>query len=100
MEDLSVDVGSMIRSEILSHLNLATSKQTADKLKGQLVRRLLINHPIKNFLSSLKPDDIKKIYLQLGKDPMIKHFERMKKSIAEEFIEKCPWAPLTALNFF
>ena len=53
------------------------------------------NHPIKNFLSSLQPSKIKEIYLQLGKDPTIRHLERLKKFVADEFIKKCPWAPKT-----
>ena len=90
----------MTRSEILSQLNLTNSKQTTDRLKGMLVRYLLLHHPIKNFLDRMQSAEVKKIYNSLVKEPTIKHIDRIRKFIIEEFFKMCPWAPLTSLKFF
>ena len=59
MEDPSVDVGVMTRSQILNELKMTSSNQTTDRLKAQLVRNLTLNHPIKNFLTNLQTSEVR-----------------------------------------
>ena len=100
MDDPPVDFGQMTRSAILKELGLTKLKQNTDKLRGQLVRHLLTHHPINSFLSSLQLAEVKKIYQKLVKEPTIKHHDRMKKFIVEEFFKNYPRAPLTSLKQF
>lgn len=100
MDDPSVNVSSLTRQEILAQLNLTNSHQNVNQLRGQLRKQIMKKHPINSYLDSLKKGDIQDIYLKLSENPTIKHFDRIKKFIADQFFDKCAKAPLASLVWF
>ena len=88
MEDPSIELGSLTRSEIIAKLNLKNSPNTTDRLQTQLKKKIVEKHPIHAYLNNLKPEDVRSLYLKIATNPTIKMHARMKKFIADEFFRK------------
>ena len=113
-DDLSVDVSSWTRQEVLSKLGKKPSGKKirsridTKNLKRTLRRSICVSHPIHKLLNSLPKSDLKLAYskvIQMKRrlDKGVKgnsSFVRMKKEIAKSFFLMYPKSPLTSFRHF
>ena len=68
MEDLSVDISTLGRAELLTKLNLspATSSNT-EELRNKLRKSLEKSHPIHEYTNQLSHESLNKLYLIIFK---------------------------------
>lgn len=98
-DDVSVDVSSLTRQELIIQLQLPEGRQSTKKMQVMLRNSIARTHPIHNFLRDLSREQVKLIHAKVCKHKT-EHVARMPKEIATSFFQMYPGSPLTSLRYF
>ena len=98
MEDLSVDISTLGRAELLTKLDLspATSSNT-EELRNKLRKSLEKSHPIHEYTNQLSHESLNKLYLIIFQKSGKFMYDKMRKSLTNEMFRKFPKNPLATL---
>ena len=95
MEDPSVYMNSLERTELLCKLDLDTkSSLKTDRLRTELKNRIPKNHPIHGYVSQLSQDSLTMLYMTVFENSGYRKYDRMKRALTNEMFKKFPKAPI------
>ena len=100
IQDYSVDISNMTRSDLKRKLDLPNSSKCTQKLQSSFKKSLKDAHPIMDYLKRLSKSEIKLLHKKVC--PTLNHyrFERLPLEVAKVFFENHPKTPLTSLKSF
>ena len=98
LEDYSVQVSNLSRSEIIDGLGaMVDGRQGDNKLRNSLAKKYKMKHPIHQKLETLAKTELYHLCINLSIDVKGKDQKRKKKAISDYFFREYPDAPMTNL---
>ena len=100
MEDISVDVSTLGREEILTRLG-ESPKSTIqiERARSKLCKILKKDHPIHTYLRELKNEHVENLCLVIFQEAGHSRYNQMRQAIAKTIFTSFPKAPLTTIKW-
>merc|ERR1712045_330921 len=97
-EDISLDLKSLEREDIIARLNNASTNQNTNQLRSQLRTQIMNSHPIHEVLRKLTNEELNNLQRIVFHKDGNRKYDRMRNALTKYFFQKFPSAPMTSLK--